>query len=324
MCWRLIICIAALLLQGCAQQMPKEQPVVRTAAPKPVVAPVKAKPVEAKQVVILVSADIPAYSEVATSLAEKLGKRGSIRYLTASRVDNLKLVAEYQNDDHKQIVAIGLGAAVAAKSLPNRQVIFCQVFNYHDYDLLTHRHKGVSMVPSPYKIFSIWHALAPNTTDIGMISGPGFEDLIQIAKTAAKNNGMRLHTEIVGSDKEYQYAYKQMAGSVQGYLLIPDNRVLSGNTLRSVMTFSVRNSKQVAVFSDELLKLGGLFSAGSNKGDIAQQVFNRLEEAQTEDPVPGADIVYATKLNLRINSVMAKRLTMPIPKEYRNYRYEPW
>jgi ABC-type uncharacterized transport system substrate-binding protein len=147
--------------------------------------------------------------------------------------------------------------------------------------------------------------------------------VLQTAKDAAKSNGMTLRSEIVHSDKEYQYAYKQMANFVQGYLLIPDNRVLSGNALRGVMTFSMRNSKQVAVFSEELLKLGGLFSAGSDNKDIAQHIFNRLEEAQTEDAIPGPDIAYANNLKLRINTMMAKRLNLPIPKKYRKYRYEP-
>ena len=317
--WRLTIFIAAiLLLLSCAQQTPKEQPVVRAAPPKPVAAPVKAK-----NVVILISDDIPAYSSVAKSLAEKLGVRASLRYLNASQAENLKLISEYQNDDHYQIVAIGLRAAVAAKSLSKRQVIFCQVFNYHDYALLTPRHKGVSMVPSPSHIFTIWHALAPHITDVGLISGPGLEDLIQIAKTAAEHNGITLHTEIVHSDIEYQYAYKKMAASVQGYLLMPDNRVLSGNTLRNVMTFSIRNSKQVEVFSEELLKLGGLFSADSDYKEIAHQVFDRLKVAQAKDTVPGADIDYVTKLKLRINAVMAKRLNLYVPKAYRNYLYEP-
>ncbi|MEO8332923.1 MAG: ABC transporter substrate binding protein [Gallionella sp.] len=275
------------------------------------------------QVVILVSEDIPAYSEVAKALAKRLGQRGSVRYLSESQVENIKMLSEYKNDEHKQFVSIGLNASAAAKSLTNRQVVFCQVFNYQDYGLLSAKHKGVSMMPSMSKTFSTWRALAPNTTDIGVISGPGFEDMIQTAKATAKSFGIILHHEMVNSDKEFQYAYKQMAGKVQGYWLLPDNRVLSGNILRDVMTFSVHNSKQVAVFSEELLNLGGLFSTISDDQDIAQQVLNRLEQAQNKETIPGPDIVYLDDMNLRINSVMAQRFDLTIPEQYRKYANAP-
>jgi ABC-type uncharacterized transport system substrate-binding protein len=220
-------------------------------------------------------------------------------------------------------VSIGLSASVAAKTLMDRQVVFCQVFNYQDYALLSARHKGVSMMPSMSKTFSAWQDLAPKTTAIGVVSGPGLEDMIQTAKTAAKRHGITLHHETVKSDKEYQYAYKQLSGKVQGYWLIPDNRVLSGNILRDVMTFSVRNGKQVAVFSDELLKLGGLFSTTNDYQDIAQQVLNRIEQAKNNDVIPGPDIVYPDNLNLRINSVIAQRLNLEIPDKYRKYQNVP-
>jgi hypothetical protein len=87
------------------------------------------------------------------------------------------------------------------------------------------------------------------------------------------------------------------------------------------MTFSVRNSKQVEVFSEELLNLGGLFSAISDHQDIAQQVLDRLEQAQNKEAIPGPDIVYLDKSILRINPVMAQRLNLKIPEPYRKYEH---
>ncbi len=269
------------------------------------------------EVVILVSEDTPAYSKVAKALSKQLGQRSSIRYLGVSLVENIRMLDAYKNDERKQFVSIGLSASVAAKSLADRQVVFCQVFNYQD--LITAKHKGVSMMPSMYKTFAAWRALAPDTTDVGVISGPGFEGMLQVAVASAKSQGITLHYEIVNSDKEYQYAYKQMADKVQGYWLLPDNRVLSENVLRDVMTFSVRNSKQVVVFNDELLNLGGLISTTSDYRNIVQQVLDRLEKAQDKEDIPGPDIVYLDRAILRINPVMAQRLNLEIPEHYKKY-----
>lgn len=306
---RTVIVAAALMLQSCTQ------PAVKVAPPPP--APKQEQ--AAREVVILVSENIPAYSDVAKALARKLGKRATVRYLGESQIENIRTLAAYKNDENRQFVSIGLNAALAAKTLEDRQVVFCQVFNYEDYDLLTPRHKGVSMMPSMPRTFGTWRALAPRLTEVGVISGPGFEDLIQVARAAARKYGITLHHRVVNSDKEYQYAYKEMAETVQGYWLIPDNRVLSGNILRDVMTFSIRNSKQVAVFNEELLDLGGLFSTTSDYQDIAQEVLHRLEQAQDTDDIPGPDIVYLDRSILHINPMMAQRLSLQIPAQYRKY-----
>jgi hypothetical protein len=111
-----------------------------------------------------------------------------------------------------------------------------------------------------------------------------------------------------------------MANKVQGYWLIPDNRVLSGNILRDVMTFSIHNSKQVAVFNTELLSIGGLFSTTSDPQGVVQEVLHRLEQAKNTEIIPGPDITYPDKAILRINSVMAQLLNLQIPAQYKKYK----
>lgn len=315
---RVITLTIFLALQGCAQPPQLDTPI--SATPK---VSVPAKKFVAPKVVILASEDLPAYSGVARALTTLLGKRSSIIYLSASQLENLKSINSLKDAANTQFVSIGLNASVAAKKLINKQVVFCQVYNYQDYALLSARHKGVSMLPSFAKTFAFWHRLSPDIKNVGVISGPGFEEVMQSARLAAKAHGMTLFHETVNTDKEYQYAYKNMYKKVQGYWLLPDNRVLSEHILRDIMTFSVRNSKQIVVSNDELLKLGGLLSISSDYQDIARQVAERLEQAQAKDSIPGADIVYLDKLNLRINSVMAQRLGLTIPEQYRKYANAP-
>lgn len=310
--WRLTLIVVAMVLHGCVQP-PKQEPAPPPPPPPPVV---KRHPPE---VVILVSENVPAYSRVANLLARQLGRRGSVRYLTPSALENARIVDAYGSDERKQFVSVGLSASVAAKALTSKQVVFCQVFNYQEYGLLSPLHKGVGMIPSMSRTFAAWRAIAPGTTDVGVISGPGLEDTIQVATAIAKRYGITLHYAAVNSDKEYLFAYKQMSDQVQGYWLLPDNRVLSGNALREVMTFSVRNSKQVVVFSDELLNLGGLISVTTDYRNIAQQVLERLESAQGKDAIPGPDIAYLDRAVLRINPVMAQRLGLQIPRQYQKY-----
>lgn len=315
--WRwLIFAVTLLPVLGCVTPPPAQPP-----EPPPAPPPVKR---ELTEVVIFASEDIPAYSRVAKQLARQLGQRAGIRYLGERQLDNLKALEPYRNDEKKQFVSIGLGATVvAAKAMPDRQLVFCQVFNYREHGLISPKHKGVSMIASLSRTFAAWHALSPGITDVGVLTGPNMEDVLQAATAEAKANGITLHAVEVASDKEFQYEYKSLATKVQGYWLLPDNRVLSENALREVMSFSVLNSKQVVVFSDELLSLGGLMSVTSDYRDIARQVLARLEAADGRDTIPGPEIIYPAKAILRINPVMAQRLNLAIPKHFKKYVKNP-
>lgn len=300
-------------LQGCNSATQVE--------PVSIEPPATATPPPAKkavtQVKILVSDDTPAYMDVAKELTKALGPRSSLQMLSTSQVKNLEIIGNLKSSENTQFVSIGLNAALAGKALSNKAVVFCQVFNYQDYGLLSARHKGVSMLPAPAQVFKIWHNIASGASEIGVITGPGFEDLIDTARAAARSHSINLHHETVKSDKEFQFAYKKMSKHVQGFWLIPDNRILSGTSLREIMNYSVLNGKVVAVFNEEMLKLGGLFSITSTPREIALQVIERLEQAAGKDAIPGPDIVYPDRFKLRINSIMAKNLNIEVPEQYR-------
>jgi hypothetical protein len=96
--------------------------------------------------------------------------------------------------------------------------------------------------------------------------------------------------------------------------------VLSREVIRDVMAHSVREGKQVAVFSHQLLALGGLVSAESGYADIAEQVLERLKQAHKDT---GAPITPLTKATIRINTVMARRLNLTLPGTLRGLAHAP-
>jgi ABC-type uncharacterized transport system substrate-binding protein len=324
MAWRIPFVLLFALMAGCATPPPPEPPpppVKVEPAPQPVVSP---KPVAPPpDVAVLVSSNIPAYRNVADELVHELGPRVKTWYLDGTKEGKARSLAEIEHSQRSQVVAIGMDAAQSIPLLHGRQVIFCQVFNYEDYRLPSVQRKGVGVLPSFDKTFAAWRRLSPGLSTVAIITGPGMTDYIRQAKKAAREEGITLVHRVVNSDKEFLILYKSLAGSVQGYWLWPDNRVLSGSVLREVMTFSVRNSKQVLVFSDELLMLGGLFSATSDYHDIAMNVLKRLKAAEGKRVVPGPIIEPLDEVNLRINPVMVKRFDIEIPEPYRKYLYAP-
>jgi len=316
----LVLCI--IWLAGCSaipQQRSETSPVVtarpdtsqQTSRPKQ---PVHQPPLP---VVILVSSKLSPYTEVAQRLSDKLGAGTRTYILPPNHRDQGKLLHKIERLKRAQVVTVGLEATRMVKALGGYNQIFCQVFNYTEEGLVAKRRKGVSMIPGLRKTFVTWKQLSPSLHEVAVISGPNLEDILERARGIAAELGITLHPVTVENDKEYLYAYKELADKVQGYWLLPDNRVLSVRTLREVMTFSVRNGKQVVAFNDDLLRLGGLFSVESSYDDIADKVLQRLKQADNQDAVPGEDLMPLDEVVLKINPVMVQRLGLTLPKQYR-------
>lgn len=305
--------VLVLLVGGCAEQ-PVAPPVEKEkqAAPAP-------PPPYRPPVAILVSADIPAYTDVADRLQERLGQRAS-RFFVSNTSDALQALSP-EISQRGQIAAIGLEAAVAAKPLAQagRSVVFCQVFNYSQDELLSERSKGVGMLPSYRELFAVWHGLAPELRRVAVFTGPGLDTMLAPAVKEASRYGIDLMPITVNSDKEFIYSYKRSGARYDGLWLIPDNRVLSRTAIREVMSFSLRNGKQVAVFNDQLLSLGGLLSVTSKPDEIASKVTQRLAAARPSGQIDGPDIINLRQAVVRINPVVAQRFTLTIPQRLQRY-----
>ncbi|MFQ6023794.1 MAG: ABC transporter substrate binding protein [Acidiferrobacterales bacterium] len=297
------------------------------AKPEPALQPQAAlKPTGAQvlpRVAVLISNDVPAYTRVANELAASLKQRAKIYRLSGEPTASSTVVKQVQSSSRRQVVAIGLLAARAARQLTGKQVIFCQVFNYQDYHLVTPWMKGVSMVPQLSGLFNVWKALDPGLQQVGVITGRNHEPIVNQARRAAQPYGIRIIHRVVSSDKEMLHAFKQLAPDIQGLWLLPDNRVLSPQVIRTIMSYSVKQGKQVSVLHPQLLKIGGLISVKTRDADVAAHVLARLQQAQGQPNIPGPDVVPPSRVQLQINSVMAKRLGLVIPQQYRQLTYEP-
>lgn len=319
-----LLLLLTMWLSGCVLQ-PEKNPApppvekVTSASRQP---PRKQKPetpLPAPSVYIIISQELAPYTEVAEQIEKRLGRPVHRYNLPQSKGERDKLLRQISAEKRAEVVNIGLNAALFSQSLTRQNQVFCQVFNYTEYGLTSARRKGVSMLPSVDKTLMIWKELSPAIKDVAVISGPGLDEVLQQAVDVAAKRGVVLHPVTVANDKEYLYAYKKLAEKVQGYWLLPDNRVLSVRTLKDVMNFSVRNGKQVAVFNKELLRLGGLFSVSSSYSDIADKVIQRLDMAANREDVPGVDLLPLDKAELKINPVMVQRLGLNIPESYREY-----
>jgi len=273
--------------------------------------PVRA-PVPSNAIAVLVSDRSSAFTGVEREIKKRYPHRVETYNLDGRDSLSADVREKIGSPELPVVVAIGLPAARAAQNLAGKKVIFCQVFNYENGNLVTPSMKGVAATPPVRELFRIWKTLSPKLRKVGVISGVNLGDLVDQARAAAAENRIDLVHVEVRTDRETLYAFKRLAPKIQGLWLVPDNRVLSLDVIRDMMAYGMREGKQMAVFSHQLLDLGGLVSAESSYGDIAEQVLARVKQAQEYAGVPGEPVVPLSKADIRINKVMAERLNLPI------------
>jgi ABC-type uncharacterized transport system substrate-binding protein len=263
-------------------------------------------------VAILLSDDVPAYRLIADELEKRLPDSPEIFSLQGDSAASAQAIGKLNDSGRGHIVAIGPLAAQAASRLTDRQVTFCQVFNYQDQGLTAAHMRGVSILPPAELQFRAWKSLDAGLQRVGVITGPGHEALIARARRAAQSHGIELTHRTVHSDKEMLYNFKRLTPEIQGLWLLPDDRILSRRVLRDTMEYSSKHRKQVLVFHPQLLQLGGLMSVSAIPADVAEQVIAALHASSARTPSSTSDLLPLTGIHVEVNDRVAQQLKISV------------
>ena len=156
--WSIATLVAIVSLSGCStvEQLseldapaestsPIDSPAVVVAAPQEI-AP------EPVRIAILLSADIGTYEGIADQIVQRgANSHYEIFSLEGGNAKSELITAEMEKFSPDKIVAIGLSAAKWSRQFASKSMVFCQVFNYQDHDLLSNGSKGVKLLP-PFKL----------------------------------------------------------------------------------------------------------------------------------------------------------------------------
>ncbi|MBT8077635.1 MAG: hypothetical protein KJO31_03620 [Gammaproteobacteria bacterium] len=330
---RLIVSLLLLTASGCALLNPAEPPqppevVVVEAEPEPEPPPAPAPPPKPKpkpkpkpapapvepvkeplHVAVLLTDRKPAYENVAVALERQL-EDVAVFDLTDKSLTPEEIFASVEANATDIVVAIGLRAAKIAKARSTVPVVFSQVFNATDHELVGDEIRGVAVIPPLAMQLRHWKQIDPDLASVGAIIGTGHDTLIAEAQEAASSNDVEFRFDVATSDRETLYLFSRLAPSVDGYWLFPDNRILSVPVLRQMLRDAAKHGVQVTVFNDSLLKLGAVFSASAIEANIAAvivDVLNKIDE-HGSDAVPA--ISPLTDMSVTTNEAVMRRLKL--------------
>jgi len=313
-----------MLAAGCTPVTVKK-PVVQVKPVKSRPAPVQPpapEPVKKPEVAILLSSNSSVYRDVADELVKRLEGRGSVFVLTKARSSNDALMKQIGEKKYSQLVVLGLPAARASQTLSDKQIVFSQIINYPEYNLLGKGMKGVDALPAVEPLFRDWHRLSPNMKKVLVLTGGHLGYYLVPAIKAAKKYGIELVHKEVKFDREYLYESKQL-NDIQGQWIIPDNRVLSRQLLKDLLTYNTHAGRQTLVFNNSLLQYGGLMSVEPDPVDIGHMLAVRLEQSIGQTEVPGPDVFAVAHNRMELNPLVARQLGLKIPKKYPATMFQP-
>ncbi len=285
---------------------PQPEPVVQ---PAPDPEPRNIEPL----VAVVLSNRTPAYVDIAVALEQYLDRYEVYDLSDRSLLpkDAFSAIAE---SGANAIVAVGLPAARAARRFSTVPVVVGQTFNINDAELLTDEIRAVAVLPPMGLQIDAWHVLDPSVRNVGAILGTGHEGLIEEADQAMKERGVKFHYAIAESDRETLYLFNRLVQDIDGFILFPDNRILSRTVLAEMMTYASRHHVQVAVFNEPLLEYGALFSAGTVDSDIAASIASVLDQVMDGGTSAIPPLTSLSEIEIRTNPEALRRLGLDVPE----------
>ena len=221
----------------------------------------------------------PAYADVARELSRHF-KRYQVYDLSDTSRVPVTVLRMINDSDPGAVIAIGLRAAQSSVAMAQKPVVFSQVFNYAEHELLTENSRGVSALAPLGAQLAAWKKVDPTIARVGVIIGEGHEALIAEAREAADRHGIELRVQVSHSDQETLYFFRRMIRDIDGFWLFPDNRVLSSRALQEMLAEAGRQHVPVNVPSESMLKLGAKISMSTVASDIAAAIVDIVRQIQ--------------------------------------------
>ena len=158
---------------------------------------------------------------------------------------------------------------------------------------------------------AFWKAVDSSLEVVGMIAGPGHEALIEEFVAAAGSQGVTLDARLSGSDRETVYQFKRLSDEIDGFWLIPDNRILSVSAIEEIMSYAALHRLPVVVSTPALLRFGALMSLTPSPAHVADSVLSVLGRLETF-VADGFEIVAPEGFEVDVNRSVAARLGLGI------------
>jgi putative tryptophan/tyrosine transport system substrate-binding protein len=211
------------------------------------------------------------------------------------------------------ILAIGPDALLAVKALSHLPILYTMVLNPKSVGKEAPNITGVSMNVPQEKQLDIILKVLPGTTHISMLYNPEETGHFVIrSQKAAAVAGVQILAHAVKTAREVPVALTQMEATPKVLWLLPDQTVVSPETVRFLFDFAIACKIPVISFSKQYLAFGAFMSIGVDVFDLGRQTGEMANMILDGKPLKKVSPAEAQKVVVTINRTVAGKLGIPI------------
>lgn len=212
------------------------------------------------------------------------------------------------------VFAIGsLAAQTAGRGLPETPIVAGLVLNAGD--LAGAPNAAGVFLELPPETELVWlKKVLPGQKNVGVLHSRARDPAwIRAAATAAKSLGLTLHTRGVESPTEIPDALESLGRRADVLWGIPDPVVITPQTAKPILLFSLRNRIPFAGLSRSWVRAGALYALDRDYADIGEQCGGMALKILRGTPVSAVPSEPARKVVYAVNLRTARHMKLMIP-----------
>lgn len=263
-----------------------------------------AAPAFATEVLVLQSSRSPGYVEALRGF--RAGYKGPQRTVVLSDFAEVDVDRMVKEERPRLLVALGDKALSAARSVRDVPVLALLALSQGARPTADNI-GGVAMAAPPEHYLKLMASMGIRRC--GVLYDPSKTGrYLRRAEQEARQHGVTLVAEPVGSPRDTQARLDRLKGKVDALWMLPDATVFTTVNLEAFILFSMTNQVPVLTFSSYYLKNGAAASVDIDYFDIGSQAAEMalsLLNSGVTGKVPTAD---PRKTHLRLNESVIRKL----------------
>jgi putative ABC transport system substrate-binding protein len=179
---------------------------------------------------------------------------------------------------------------------------------------------GVKMLYSLSSQFEWLKQVFPNRKHLGYLYNPKEHlRLIDALKKIGHREGFRLTEYPVDEPKELPVVLDQISENIDLLLAIPDQRIISTQTIEAILLTSFRKKIPLIGFSDNWARSGALYGISWEYDELGMQSADIAKRLLRGVPVSAINPEAPSRFNYSVNTTIARRMNISIPPSVINH-----
>jgi putative ABC transport system substrate-binding protein len=280
---------------------------------------ISAADIQAAKIAVLISHDAPPYQAALSGFQASLKGRGveasyEVYPIRGDPAEANRAVQRIKQNGVRLLYSLGaLATAAVIRAEIDVPLTACLLLNTADIKKTPHA-AGVALEIPVHIQFQWLQRLVPNAKRIGVLFNPKEnQDKVDVAARVAREMGLTLTARAIEAPRDIPSALNDLANEADVVWALPDHVVLSPETAKPLLLFSLRHRIPFVGLSTSWAKAGALYALDRDYTDLGAQcgeIAMAILDGRSPESLPPASprkVVYA------INLQTARHMKITLP-----------